>query len=307
LRQDGPRVPGSTREVSVIDHVIWLGGGCGSGKSSIARELVHRFDLVLYATDAHAWEHWRRRGAPDLGSGDDRWLRTPPEELARQFVSGSDEVLPLILEDLDALRDGPLVLAEGPQLFPHLVAPHLASSAHGLWLMPTLKFQRWALGRRGEPSGTSDRERALQNRLARDAILNELIRGQASGLGLSLLEVDGSRTLHEMIDAVADYFTEQIAAGPRARDGAEHRRIRRQENVAIHSNLCSLRAQLGLAKPPVFDFACECGTLGCRERVLLTVDEYGTALEPPERYVVLREHAGEVAAASLGESGSLVG
>lgn len=36
-----------------MDHVIWLGGGCGSGKSSIARELVHRFDLVLYATDAH--------------------------------------------------------------------------------------------------------------------------------------------------------------------------------------------------------------------------------------------------------------
>ncbi len=64
------------------------------------------------------WEHWRRRGAPDLGSGDDRWLRTPPEELARQFVTGSHAVLPLILEDLDALRDGPLVLAEGPQLFP---------------------------------------------------------------------------------------------------------------------------------------------------------------------------------------------
>ena len=24
-----------------MDHVIWLGGGCGSGKSSIARELAH--------------------------------------------------------------------------------------------------------------------------------------------------------------------------------------------------------------------------------------------------------------------------
>ena len=93
-----------------MDHVIWLGGGCGSGKSSIAREIVHRFDLVLYATDAHAWEHWRRLGAPEISSGDDRWLRTPPEELARQFVSSSDEVLPLILEDLDALREGPLVL-----------------------------------------------------------------------------------------------------------------------------------------------------------------------------------------------------
>jgi hypothetical protein len=290
-----------------MDHVIWLGGGCGSGKSSIARELVHRFDLVLYATDAHTWEHWRRRGAPNLGSGDDRWLRTSPEELARQFVIGSDEVRPLILDDLAALRDGPLVLAEGPQLFPELVAPHLASPGHGLWLMPTTEFQRWALGRRGEPSGTSDGERAMENRVARDTILNELIRGQAASLGLSLLEVDGSQTLPEMMDAVAHHFAEQIAAGPRARDGAEHRRIRRQENVGIHSNLCSLRAHLGLADAPVFDFACECGTLGCRGRVLLTVAEYGTALEPPERYVVLREHAGESEAVPLGETAYLVG
>jgi hypothetical protein len=255
-----------------------------------------------WATDAHTWEHWRRRGAPDLGSGDDRWLRTPPEELARQFVSGSDEVLPMILEDLDALRDGPLVLAEGPQLFPELIAPHLASPGHGLWLMPTLEFQRWALGRRGEPSGTSDREQALQNRLARDGILNETIRSQAAGLGLSLLEVDGSRTLPEMMDAVADHFAEQIAAGPRARHGAEHRRIRREENVGIHGNLCSFRAHLGLAEPPVFDFACECGTLGCRERVLLTIDEYGTALAPPEWYVVRRAHAGEGDAVPPGET-----
>jgi hypothetical protein len=275
-----------------MDNVVWLGGGCGSGKSSIARELAHRFDLVLYATDAHTWEHWRRRGAPELGSGDDRWLRTPPEELASQFVSGSHEVLPLILEDLDALRGGPLVLAEGPQLFPELVAPHLASPGHGLWLLPTAEFQRFALGRRGGPDGTSDRDLALDNRLARDAILNAVIRGQASGLGLPLLEVVGSRTLPEMMDAVADHFAARIAAGPRARDGAEHRRIRRRENAGIHSNLSSLRAHLDLAEPPVFDFACECGTLGCRERVLLTIDEYGAALEPPERYVVAPDHAG---------------
>jgi hypothetical protein len=70
-----------------------------------------------------------------------------------------------------------------------------------------------------------------------------------------------------MMDVVADRFSEQIAAGPRAR---------------------------------------ERGTLGCRERVLLTIDEYGTALQPPERYVVLREHAGEGEAAPLGETVSLV-
>ena len=77
--------------------------------------------------------------------------------------------------------------------------------------------------------------------------------------------------------------------------------------MGIHSNLCSLRAHVDLANQPVFDFACECRLLGCRERVLLTVDEYGTALEPPERYVVVPEHTSGVEGTPLGATAFLVG
>lgn len=45
------------REVCDMDNVLWLGGGCGSGRSSIARELTHRLDLQLYAVDAHGYDH----------------------------------------------------------------------------------------------------------------------------------------------------------------------------------------------------------------------------------------------------------
>ncbi len=197
-----------------MEHVLWLGGGCGSGKSTIARTLAHRLDLQLYPVDAHGWRHHRLLGAGEQRSNDEMWLRPAPEELAERFVRSAEEHLSLILDDLDAMRGGPLVLAEGPLLFPALVGPHIASSADGVWLVPTEEFQEWCLRKRGGmDSSTSNPERALRNRLGRDAILNRLNRRQAAELGFTVIEVDGSRTLPEMEEVVAAHFAERIAAG----------------------------------------------------------------------------------------------
>ena len=296
-----------------MDNVLWLGGGCGSGKTTISRELAHRGDLQLYPVDAHGYEHLRRTGAALLqASLDERWLQPTPEELADRFVRDSERRLPLVLEDLGRLRDGPLVIAEGPQLFPALVAAHVASPAHGVWLVPTEEFQRRMLSHRVEPSHTSDPELALRNRLDRDAILNRLIRRQAAELGLQVIDVDGSIGLYDMIQVVAGRFEEVLAAGRRARDGAEHRRIRRIENTAVRDNLVAWRADVGAERmpdPPRFGFACECATVqACRERVLLSATEYDEALRRPGRFVVARAHLveGDREAAPLDETACLV-
>jgi hypothetical protein len=262
-----------------MDHVLWVGGGCGSGKTTISRELAHRHDVQLYPVDAHGYEHLRRRSEGLLQIGlDERWLRPTPEELAERFVSESDRRLPLIFEDLARLAGGPLVIAEGPQLFPALVAAHVASPRHGLWLVPTEDFQRRMLAERIEMTHTSDPELAMRNRLGRDAILNRLIRRQAAELGFPVIDVDGSVGLSEMIEVVAGRFEERLAAGPRVRDGAEHRRIRRIENAAVRDNLVAWREDAGVERmpdPPRYGFACECEAVrGCRERVLLSADEY---------------------------------
>jgi hypothetical protein len=118
----------------------------------------------------------------------------------------------------------------------------------------------------------------MRNRLGRDAILNRLIRRQAVELGFPVVAVDGSVNLSDMIEVVAGRFEERLAAGPRARDGAEHRRIRRIENMAVRDNLVAWREDAGVERmpdPPRYGFACECAAVrGCRERVLLTADEY---------------------------------
>jgi len=274
-----------------MEHVLWLGGGCGSGKSTIARALAHRLDLQLYPVDAHGWKHQRLLGTNEERGNDERWLRPSPDELAERFVRASEEKLPLILDDLDAMRGGPLVLAEGPLLFPALVAPHLGSPAHGLWLVPTEEFQESCLRKRGGvDSATSDPERALRNRLARDAILNRLNRLQAAELGLTVIEVDGGRELRGMEEVVAEHFAELIAAGPRARDGVERRRIRRAENAAIHGNITSYLKAEHISGPWPFPFVCECTTLGCTEQVLRPIEEYGRLLERASRYLIAEPH-----------------
>lgn len=108
-----------------LSHVLWIGGGQGTGKSSIARALARRFDLRLYSVDEHEAAHAPRM--PSFVAGD------PIEE----FVTASRHRFRLVLEDLAALPAGPTALVEGAQLFPTSVAAVLRSSDHALFLMPT--------------------------------------------------------------------------------------------------------------------------------------------------------------------------
>lgn len=108
-----------------LSHVLWIGGGQGSGKSSIARALARRFDLRLYSVDEHEAAHAPRM--PSFVAGD------PIEE----FLTASRHRFRLVLEDLAALPSGPAVLVEGAQLFPTSVAAVLRSSDHALFLIPT--------------------------------------------------------------------------------------------------------------------------------------------------------------------------
>lgn len=107
-----------------LSHVLWIGGGPGSGKSSIARALARRFDLQLYAVDEHEAAH-----APRM-----------PTFLADETFDGllktSRHRFRLVLEDLAALPPSPAAIVEGSQLFPTSVAAVLRHPDQALFLMP---------------------------------------------------------------------------------------------------------------------------------------------------------------------------
>jgi hypothetical protein len=262
-------------------NVFWLGGGCGSGKTTIARVLIRRLDLRLYPVDGHTFAHIERcrQGEFPLNQAaaamtpEQRWARGPAE-LAEWFAAVAAERLQLIVADLRELGPGPTIVAEGPQLFPDLVAPLMQSPEHGLWLLPTPEFSH--LGVSGRRAGGLPGE-AAERRRERDVLLTEMNREQVSRHGLATAVVDGNRSLADTVDMVADRLANLPGGLVRARDSGQRRRIRQAENAVVVRQLLGWWADLGpeqMRDPPPFPFSCECGKRGCEQTLTMPVTEY---------------------------------
>jgi SAM-dependent methyltransferase len=120
-------------EAMTSEHVYWIGGGSGAGKSTIARRLADRHGLRLYSTDDVMADHGRRINPSDAPllrafaamDMDERWLNRSPQVMLETFHWFRGEGFGLIAEDLRELSRESSVIAEGFRLLPDLVAPHL--------------------------------------------------------------------------------------------------------------------------------------------------------------------------------------
>jgi hypothetical protein len=242
-----------------------------------------QFDLAWHRVDGYAYEHQRRlvaSGLADDASVDinQRWLETGPGELARQFVERAELTLPLVFDDLREMNVGVGVVVEGPQLFPHLMVPHLAGPEFGLWLIATEQFQRQVFESRvGDPAKfTSDAARAIELRIERNRMLNERIRAGAEAHGLTVFEVDGGDDLSAMTERVRDFFAGVLWSLPTA-DGQQRSRLRQRENDANVRNVQAHLAELGRCGPSSMrvPLCCECTQAGCAATTGLTPTEHG--------------------------------
>lgn len=200
-----------------LRHVVWIGGGTGAGKSSVATLLAERHGLTRYNYDWHDARDHTERTRPDRHphraaflamSLDERWVLRTPRDMAISTLAAMVERFEMVIEDLLALPADRPVVADGFGLLPELIAPLIASPRQPVFLLPTPEFRVVALERRGWGSvdGTSDPGRARENRLARDALLTDHIRGRADALGMVALDVDGSRSLADVAAAVEQHF-----------------------------------------------------------------------------------------------------
>lgn len=245
-----------------FDHVVWIGGGTGGGKTTVARVLAVRHGLRAFHVDAFWYAHDARLGLPDLDP-DEQWLCRTPERQARDFEERARAGMRLVLEDLEALPSEPPVVVEGPQVVPDL----LPAGAQAVFLVPTREFQHAVLTPRPMPS--SDPVQALANRLVKDRLYAERIAELARERGFATITVDGTR---EPEDVAAE--VERLLDVPEGT--CDLREARRWENDAVAENLGSwLASRQGPPKRAItYPFACECGTRGCDARVELTLDEY---------------------------------
>jgi 2-phosphoglycerate kinase len=198
-----------------LEHVYWIGGGSGAGKSIIAGRLAARHGLRLYATDDVMSDHASRstpEDSPFLSAFkamdmDERWANRFPETMLETFHWFRGEGFALIVEDLLRLPREPRVIVEGFRLLPHLVKPLLTVPGHAVWLLPTPEFRQAAFDSRGslwEIAGkTSDPERALHNLLERDRMFTERLHEEATRLELCVIEVDTTVTEDGLAEQVA--------------------------------------------------------------------------------------------------------
>jgi hypothetical protein len=198
-----------------FQHVFWIGGGSGAGKSTIAQRLAEERGMHVYATDDAMSRHavaLDEREAPYLArfesmTMDERWVDRSPQAMLDSFHWFRGEGFELIVDDLLRMPPTPPVVVEGFRLLPRLVAPLLTDVRRAVWLLPTPAFRRAAIESRGTvgdiPNRTSDPARALDNLLARDHLFTMRIRDEARLLGLEVVEVDVGVTPEELSARVA--------------------------------------------------------------------------------------------------------
>jgi hypothetical protein len=255
-----------------LSGVLWIGGGQGSGKSSIAWELSRRHGLLLYNIDHRTQAHLARHEPHEFFglSLDERWLDPDVHTMLRWFVETSQDRLRIVLEDLARLPDAPAAIVEGPQIFPSFVAPLLHAPDQALLLVVPEEDQRARLLARGPMPGASDPVRARANAVERDVLIMSRIAHEAAAHGIAAMTVDAP--LEVMIERADAHFAHAIDRLPR---GGDLSAARRAENDAIAVQVRLYRdAGLPPRDYPPLIFSCECGEVGCRDTFGLSLEEY---------------------------------
>jgi len=141
---------------------------------------------------------------------DQRWIERSPHEMLETFHWFEGEGFHFIIDDLLALPDERIVIAEGFRLLPLLVAPLLQDKRRAIWLLPTPAFRRHAFDARGTtweiPNKTSNPKLALAKLLARDALFTDRVRDEVSAMGLHGQKVDGALSEDALLAIIEDHL-----------------------------------------------------------------------------------------------------
>jgi 2-phosphoglycerate kinase len=200
----------------VLSHVLWIGGATDTGKTTISRIIAERYGLQIYNYDRHDLPQVERlaqtlpryRAFLDA-SLDERWVHPEPEDLLQFVLRGFQDRFPLVVKDLLDLPKEPMIVAEGFGFTPELLSPILSSKRQAIWLVPTEDFKWASMERRNKPSfrdEVSDPKRATRNIFIRDMLLAKQVRAQAQSRGLTVYEIDGSRSVEEMAVLIEQHF-----------------------------------------------------------------------------------------------------
>ena len=253
-------------------QVLWIGGPPASGKTTIATRLARRHGLRLYRADTRTWLHRDRAIAAgnraarrwEALSADDRWERSTPGEMLDMSLHAARG--PMVIDDLRALPESPLIVAEGSPLPASAVPAGIALSTQAVWLVPTRRFQAENLAAAGTIGGHAALYRDLREVIAREARRHRV----------PVIEIDGSESISATVSAVESMFGAALRAGPCAGTVGERQALLREMNDAIAEQVRGYFARPWAEGDPDAvrrTFVCECGDPACDAELELTVGD----------------------------------
>ena len=204
-----------------LAHIRWIGGGTGTGKSTVAAVLARQFGGDIYDGD-RGERGYVTRMRPDeqpryaallAMSAEQRWLDRTPERIFAEMPSLHGESFPFVLDDLLRHPGGRVLLVDDFRTLPSEVAPLLSWQCQAVFLLPAPSFREQALRTRyADPDqaranwGDADPRRMLTARLARDQLWDAEIRRQAGEHGLPVIDVDGTLSPDQVAHEIARAF-----------------------------------------------------------------------------------------------------
>jgi hypothetical protein len=236
----------------------------------VATWLARRHGLRLYSADTRTWIHRDRAlAAGNLAahrwesmSLAERWEQSTPAEMLSMSLHA--ERGHMVVEDLRALPQSPLVIAEGSTLPASVVSAGIAQPSRAVWLIPTPAFQREELAARGTLTGHARLYLLLRAVIEREAIEH----------GAPIVTVDGRHSIAELARHVERLFRDAIDEGPRAETIQGRQALLREINEAIAAQVRGYYARPWAEGDPdsaFQSFVCECGDVACQLSVNLTV------------------------------------
>ncbi len=264
--------------MTTLEHVLWIGGASGAGKTTLATRLARRHGLRWYSADAHTWEH--RDAAVRAGhQGAIRWEAMTPDERFTTAVDDPRELLtlnldfergPMIVDDLRRLPSAPLIVADGSTVLPELVAQGHARADRSVWLIPTFEGHR-----------AYHEAHGMAHLVEYRWLVIEEVERQAAVHDVNIVRVDEALGPDEALAAVEELLGDALAEGPRAETQEERRSLVRYANGALVEQARGYLARpwaTGDEETFTREFRCECDDPECEEIVPLPVAEYAAGV-----------------------------
>ena len=199
------------------EHVMFIGGSSCAGKTTAARMLANKYDLLYYSVDDDLGSlaaYGIQKGYPiccrHSRMSMEAFFSRPPAQQCRELLAFYKELHHRIMQTVAGLPDGRPVLAEGVAFLPSLMKEDGIPPEQYLCVAADPDFQVRHYRERSWTAlfleGCADREKAFSSWMEREALFTGTAAGQAKLWGCGLISVKTDADAAALPEKTEKYF-----------------------------------------------------------------------------------------------------